>query len=144
MGSANHLNGSVLATEGDVLYVAINYRLAVLGFASTADGLIPGNMGLFDQNAALVWVRDNIKAFGGDPKRVTLFGESAGGDSVVNHLMSPLSDGLFQRAIIQSAYDYYKPSIENHAEMIKQIAKSNWGCDEESTSKLLECLQLKS
>jgi para-nitrobenzyl esterase len=88
--------------------VASNYRLGVLGFlagdalrAEAPDGSV-GTYGTLDQRAALVFVRDNIAAFGGDPSRVTIFGQSAGAASVANHLVSPGSRGLFARGIIES------------------------------------------
>ncbi|MFI6046959.1 carboxylesterase/lipase family protein [Nocardia sp. NPDC051321] len=92
-------NGHAFARDGVVL-VSMNYRLGAIGFAAL-DGS-PANRGLLDQIAALQWVRDNIAAFGGDPGQVTLFGESAGGMSVATLLASPLTEGLFHRAIIQS------------------------------------------
>ncbi|MFI6172709.1 carboxylesterase/lipase family protein [Nocardia sp. NPDC051052] len=92
-------NGHAFARDGVVL-VSMNYRLGAIGFAAL-DGS-PANRGLLDQIAALQWVRDNIAAFGGDPDQVTLFGESAGGMSVATLLASPLTAGLFHRAIIQS------------------------------------------
>ncbi len=65
----------------------------MLGFLSTNDGVIPGNMGLKDQVQALRWVKENIEAFGGDPNQVTIFGESAGSASVMFLLISPLAEG---------------------------------------------------
>lgn len=98
-----------LVLAGDVLVVTINYRLGALGFlahpelsAEAADRL-SGDYGLLDQQAALRWVSDNIAAFGGDPQRVTLQGQSAGGASVCAQLASPEAAGLFTGAIIQSA-----------------------------------------
>lgn len=85
-----------------VILVTINYRLGVLGFLTLGDDVIPGNLGLKDQNMALQWVKSNIRQFGGNSEKVTLFGESAGGTAVTAHLLSPWSRGLFQRAIIQS------------------------------------------
>ena len=76
-----------------ILTVVPNYRLSVLGFLSTGDEVAPGNAGLKDQNLALRWVQENIQAFGGDPNRVTIFGESAGAASVIFHLLSPVSHG---------------------------------------------------
>jgi para-nitrobenzyl esterase len=100
-------NGEALAKRGVVL-VAINYRLGVLGFlahpelsAESPHGA-SGNYGILDQIAALRWVRDNIAAFGGDPRRVTIFGQSAGSTSVNTLMASPLAHGLFHRAIAQS------------------------------------------
>ncbi len=92
-------DGSAFARDG-VIVVGVNYRLGVPGFA-VLDGA-PTNLGIRDQIAALGWVRDNAAAFGGDPERVTVFGESAGGMSVATLLASPAARGLFQRAVVQS------------------------------------------
>ena len=89
-------------SDNPVILVAMNYRLGILGFLSLGDEVISGNMGLKDQSLALQWVQDNIEAFGGDPQKVTIFGESAGGGSVMAHVLSPWSSGLFAKAIIQS------------------------------------------
>ncbi|KAH7974671.1 hypothetical protein HPB49_018038 [Dermacentor silvarum] len=91
-----------LVSEENVIVVSMNYRVASLGFLSFGNEQLPGNAGLYDQYLALKWVRENIAAFGGDPNRVTLFGESAGAVSVGLHMMSPLSQPLFARAILQS------------------------------------------
>jgi len=98
---------SRLVVRGDVVVVSVNYRLGALGFlAPVAAGLAldgaTDNAGMLDQIAALHWVRDNVAAFGGDPERVTIFGESAGGMSVTTLLAMPSARGLFQRAIAQS------------------------------------------
>ena len=85
---------------GGVVVVTLNYRLGIEGFAQIEGA--PANRGLLDQVAALQWVRDNIRAFGGDPDRVTIFGESAGGGSVAALLAMPRAAGLFRRAIAQS------------------------------------------
>lgn len=106
-GSSDIYNSRWLATQGDIVVVTINYRLGALGFlahpALTGPaGEEPGNYGLADQQAALRWVRDNIAAFGGDPGKVTIAGESAGAMSVCDHLIAPESTGLFRAAIMQS------------------------------------------
>ncbi|XP_054161576.1 acetylcholinesterase-like [Oppia nitens] len=94
-------NGSALAAQG-VVVVSVNYRLGKLGFMYGASDEAPGNVGLYDQLLGLKWVRDNIHRFGGDKDRVTIFGQSAGSWSVMSHILSPLSKGLFQRAILES------------------------------------------
>ncbi|CAG4948034.1 unnamed protein product [Colias eurytheme] len=86
----------------DVILVTFNYRLGVLGFLCLGIKEAAGNMGLKDQVEALRWVKNNIKAFGGDPDNITLFGESSGAASVVYHMLSPMSTGLFNRAIMES------------------------------------------
>ncbi|WNV88032.1 carboxylesterase/lipase family protein [Umezawaea sp. Da 62-37] len=101
-GSVAEYDGSAFARDG-VVCVTINYRLAADGFLFLDDGT--ANLGLLDQIAALRWVRDNITAFGGDPSRVTVAGESAGAMSVTTLLSMPLADGLFARAIMESGAD---------------------------------------
>ncbi|XP_049774566.1 esterase FE4-like [Schistocerca cancellata] len=86
----------------DVIVIHLNYRLGLLGFLSTGDEVVPGNMGLKDQTEALRWVQRNIEAFGGDPQKVTIYGQSAGSASVHYHVLSPLSKGLFKSAIAMS------------------------------------------
>nr|QGA73394.1 carboxylesterase [Spodoptera frugiperda] len=96
------LYGPELLIRYDVVLVTINYRVDVLGFLCLDTEDIPGNAGMKDQVQALRWVNKNIASFGGDPKNITIFGESAGGASVSYHLISPMSKGLFKKAIAQS------------------------------------------
>ncbi|KAM6441941.1 cholinesterase isoform 1-T3 [Liasis olivaceus] len=96
-------DGKFLARVEKVIVVSMNYRLGPLGFlALPGNEEAPGNVGLFDQRLALQWIHDNIEAFGGNSKSVTLFGESAGAGSVSYHILSPQSYPLFTRAIMQS------------------------------------------
>ena len=98
--SRKRLNGSKLAVHGDVVVVSINYRLGALGFLNYPK--VTPNLGILDQIAALKWVNENIEEFGGDPKNITIFGESAGGMSVGILLTITSARGLFQKAIIES------------------------------------------
>jgi para-nitrobenzyl esterase len=106
-GAVAVYDGEGLAKKG-VVMVTINYRLGVLGWLSHPEltkespNFVSGNYGLLDQIAALKWIRGNIAAFGGDPSRVTVAGQSAGASAVYNLIASPLAKGLFQRAIAQS------------------------------------------
>ncbi|MBU6329160.1 MAG: carboxylesterase/lipase family protein [Acidobacteria bacterium] len=101
-GSLSAYDGRALCTRTDTVVVTINYRVGALGFLVLDDDSAVANAGILDQIAALRWVRDNIAAFGGDPDRVTIFGESAGGGSVLSLLSAPDAQGLFHRAIVQS------------------------------------------
>ena len=100
--------GDRLAANGDLVVASINYRLTSFGFLAHEElaredpHQSTGNYGMLDQIFALQWVKDNIANFGGDPGNVTIFGESAGGSSVCTLLATPLAQGLFQRAIIES------------------------------------------
>ncbi len=108
VGSGTTYNGAMLATGQDVVVITINYRIGPLGWFShpalhTGDAAADsGNYGILDIIAALEWTRDNVAVFGGDPDRVTVFGESAGGQQVLNLVASPLAAGLFHRGIVQS------------------------------------------
>src|ERR1700739_2851854 len=106
-GSQPLYDGRRLVTGGDVVVVTVNYRMGALGFLDlssfTGRRRFDSNIGLHDVLAALRWVRDNIAAFGGDPQRVTLFGESAGAGIVTTLLGTPAAEGLFAGAIAQSS-----------------------------------------
>ncbi|XP_053211017.1 acetylcholinesterase-1-like [Panonychus citri] len=97
-----HIYGGYLAGLGNMVFVVFNYRLGALGLMSGHPTKIPGNLALWDQKAALEWVQNNIDAFGGDPKRVTLMGHSAGANFATMHLMSKETRPLFQQAMVMS------------------------------------------
>lgn len=125
-GNVALYDGSALAQRGAVV-VTINYRMGALGFFShpAIDGSgssSPVNYGLLDQIAALRWVRDNITAFGGDPGNVTLFGESAGAQSVLALYASPLAQGLFHKGIAQSPYGIPSHTRAKAREVSEQVA----------------------
>jgi para-nitrobenzyl esterase len=111
--SLRYYDGEALARQGVVL-VSINYRLGPFGFfahpllSRESEKGVSGNYGLLDQIAALQWVQKNIRSFGGDPNRVTIFGESAGGLNVCCLMASPLAKGLFHRAIAESGHAFGK------------------------------------
>ncbi|XP_035716357.1 venom carboxylesterase-6-like [Folsomia candida] len=129
--------------DEDCVVVTVNFRLYVLGFINTGDELIRGNMGFKDQNLALRWVQENIKKFGGDPDKVTLSGSGSGGISVHYHILSPLSKGLFHRAISQSGhvavpFAFVKDSLSQAQKYGKRI-----NCPTRNTSALVRCLRSK-
>ena len=100
-GSLDWYDGTVLAREQGIVVVGVNYRLGALGYLHLP-GISPGNLGTMDQVAALRWVRDNIAAFGGDPARVTVAGQSAGAASIGRMIVDPAARPLFRRVILQS------------------------------------------
>ena len=102
VGSASLFDGSAVAAIGDVIVIAINYRLNILGFLTPGADVMPGNYGLHDQILALKWISINAKYFKGDPKRITYMGHSAGAANAVLLAMSERSEGLIARVIAQS------------------------------------------
>ncbi|MCF3102085.1 carboxylesterase/lipase family protein [Streptomyces roseoverticillatus] len=110
MSALPEYDGGRLARDGGVVVVTFNYRVGLEGFGHIEGA--PANRGLLDQVAALEWVRDNIRAFGGDPDRVTVFGESAGAGSVAALLAMPRAAGLFVRAVAQSVQGtFFSPEL---------------------------------
>ncbi|OWA49932.1 Acetylcholinesterase [Hypsibius exemplaris] len=95
-------DGSTLATEENVIVVAFQYRVGSLGFLYLGTEDAPGNAAMYDQIEAMRWVRENIRAFGGNPQNITIFGESAGATSISLHTLSPVSMNLFNQAILSS------------------------------------------
>ncbi|XP_071973227.1 fatty acyl-CoA hydrolase precursor, medium chain-like isoform X2 [Engystomops pustulosus] len=144
MGLASMYDGSALSAYENVVVVTIQYRLGVLGFFSTKDGQLRGNYGFMDQVASLQWVQESISDFGGDPTSVTIFGESAGAISVSALVLSPVSKGLFHRAIAESGV-VRMPSmvVSKFEDLIKNqnlVAKIS-GCD---LASIADCLKKKS
>ncbi|XP_008423569.1 acetylcholinesterase isoform X1 [Poecilia reticulata] len=135
--------GHFLCKAQNVVVVSINYRLGPLGFlAIPNNNNIRGNQGLLDQRLALQWVVDNIAAFGGDPTKITIFGESAGAASVGFHLVSPGSQGLFQRAVMQSGTPNAAWAIATKTEIYDRSLKlaKLLGCPVDHPSRLENCL----
>ncbi|XP_072492061.1 pyrethroid hydrolase Ces2e-like [Notamacropus eugenii] len=143
-GSASTYDGSILSAFQNVIVVTIQYRLGVLGFFSTGDEHAPGNWGYLDQVAALRWVQKNIAHFGGDPGRVTIFGESAGGISVSSHVLSPMSKGLFHRAIMESGVAILPGLISSSSEAVVNVIANLSACDRHNSASMVQCLRSKS
>ena len=142
-GSGDIYNARSLASQGDIVVVTINYRLGTLGFLahpSLAANGEAGNYGLLDQQAALHWVHDNIANFGGDPMKITIAGESAGGMSVCDHLVAPGSAGLFRAAVIQSG-PCQSQGDRATAEKVSIDYAGAAGCPDVKTAA--ECLRAK-
>jgi len=139
-GASEFYNPTGLVGHG-VIVVTINYRLGALGFLADSalasrPGGPSGNYGLMDQQAALRWVQRNIRGFGGNPRNVTLFGESAGGLSTLSQLVSPGARGLFQRAIVESgSYNPNQQSLAT-AEAAGQAFATKAGCASNTASCL--------
>lgn len=130
-GYEKHFDGPVWPSKG-VIGVTLNYRLGPMGFVCLPElkeeAGFTGNYGLYDQMTAIKWVKDNIASFGGDPENITIMGLSAGGMSVQQHCLSPLTDGMFQKAVMSSGgviskvlsagapekrYEFWKAAMEN-------------------------------
>jgi carboxylesterase type B len=115
--------------------------LAALGFMSTGDGEVRGNMALKDQSKALLWVKENIEVFGGDPNKVTVMGESAGGVSSHFHMLSPMSKGLFQAAISQSGTGTHFWVMNHHPQQQALRLGAQVGCPTNDTKAMVACLK---
>ena len=146
IGLSNIYDVGPFSLSGNVIVVTINYRLNVWGFLSTDDPDTNGNLGLFDQHLAIRWVHDNIQSFGGDPNRITIFGESAGGASVAYQTIYPGNKGLFQRGIAQSG-SFSSPWAFVAPEKAKNQTKTFAdlvGCSQTDDILLLQCLQSRA
>ncbi|NXA15849.1 CEL lipase, partial [Sapayoa aenigma] len=135
-------DGEEIAVRGNVIVVTINYRLGPLGFLSTGDENLPGNYGLKDQHMAIAWVKRNIKAFGGDPENITIFGESAGAVSVSLQTLSPKNKGLFKRAISQSGVGLCSWAIQRDPLFWAKKLGEKLGCTTDDTAALANCLRV--
>lgn len=144
VGGASTYNGWALAAHENVVVVTIQYRLGIWGFFSTGDEHSRGNWGHLDQLAALRWVQDNIANFGGNPDSVTIFGESAGGESVSVLVLSPLAKNLFHRAISQSGVALTDALVMDDVKATAQQIASFAGCKTTTSAVIVHCLRQKS
>ncbi|KAI1057135.1 hypothetical protein LB507_001639 [Fusarium sp. FIESC RH6] len=138
-GSLPYYDGSKMAGHEDIIVVTINYRTNIFGFPTTYD-LPEGkwNVGFLDQRLALQWVQDNIAAFGGDPKKVTIFGESAGAGSVDDLITAPPKPLPFRAAILQSGTANTNVTPSGAWEHATKLAK----CDKGKFDEVLECMRI--
>lgn len=142
IGDGNSLvYGADLLVREDVIVVTMNYRLSALGFLSTGDKHAQGNYGLKDMVMALKWVNENIAAFGGNPRRITVFGQSAGSVAIHLLLMSEMAKGLFQQAIMQSGSAFSPFSIQTNVKMRAEEVAKNLNIEFNSTESLVEQLR---
>lgn len=143
MFGSGKLYGPEYLMDRNLIFVTINYRLGPFGFLSTEDDVVPGNMGLKDQNMAIRWVSENIEKFGGDPKQITLVGLSAGGASVHYHYLSPMSAGLFKGGISLSG-NALLPWVQagGSAEKAKKMG-ALLDCPTNNNLEMIQCLRSK-
>ncbi|KAM6124955.1 LOW QUALITY PROTEIN: neuroligin-3 [Phoenicopterus ruber ruber] len=143
-GTGNMIDGSVLASYGNVIVITLNYRVGVLGFLSTGDQAAKGNYGLLDQIQALRWVSENIAFFGGDPLRITVFGSGIGASCVSLLTLSHHSEGLFQRAIIQRRSALSSWAVNYQPVKYTSMLADKVGCNVRDTVDMVDCLRQKS
>jgi para-nitrobenzyl esterase len=143
-GRTNDYDPRKLVSDGDVVVVSITYRMNVFGYmahpALDKEGHEFGNYGTMDQQAGLKWVQQNIRAFGGDPGNVTVFGESAGGLAILFNMVSPASAGLFHKAILQSGVSAAAQTPLPAAQKIGEDFAAAMGCADQTAA----CMRSKS
>lgn len=146
IGQSSIYSGENLAFIEDVIVVTMNYRLGPFGFLATEDPDALGNLGLWDQQLAIKWVKNNIGFFGGDNTKITLFGESAGGASTVFQAMYPGNRGLFARTISESGVAMSAWGYNSREKMLiytKRMA-ANLQCPTTNDSAMLDCMRKRS
>uniref|UniRef100_A0A667X323 Neuroligin 3a n=1 Tax=Myripristis murdjan TaxID=586833 RepID=A0A667X323_9TELE len=143
-GTGNMIDGSVLASYGNVIVITLNYRVGVLGFLSTGDQAAKGNYGLLDQIQALRWISENIGFFGGDSNRITVFGSGIGASCVSLLTLSHHSEGLFHRAIIQSGSALSSWAVNYQPVKYTRLLAEKVGCNVLDTLDMVDCLRKKN
>ncbi|XP_057653757.1 acylcarnitine hydrolase [Diorhabda carinulata] len=136
-------NPHTLVYRQRVIIVTVSWRLNIMGFFTTMDGEASGNYGLMDQQAAMMWVKNNIKLFGGNPDNICLMGYGTGAVSVGLHLINPQSRGLFNKAIAMSG-NFLSPWTVKHAQEDKDLLDrlaNSFACNRRPTSELILCLR---
>ncbi|KAK0411837.1 hypothetical protein QR680_005870 [Steinernema hermaphroditum] len=146
LGAANiygYQNVSDNFVSKGIIVVTIQYRLGPLGFLSTGDGVLPGNLGLWDQAAALKYVYENIANFGGNPKKITVWGLSAGGSSVQQLSISPVTRDYVHQSIEMSGSAFAEWATSDRVVGVSRDLAANMGCPLESEA-MLKCMSTKS
>ena len=141
IGQSKMYSPENLTMVGDVVVVTLNYRVSSLGFLSSGSSKFPGNAGLWDQRLALQWVHDNIADFGGDPGRVTIFGESAGGSSVMYQALYEDNKALFQRLISESGSPLCPWAFQSEPQKYTRRLADRIGCTDPDLDDAVTCLQ---
>jgi len=140
----NVYDGSILAANSKVIVASMNYRVGPFGFLYLGNADAPGNVGLFDQALAIEWIKKNVQSFGGKPGTVTLFGESAGASSICALLISPVTQNLTRRAILESGSintPWSLPTmIPQTAINVTRTIMKDAGCDPASP-KAMDCMR---
>merc|ERR1711963_343658 len=143
-GGASYFFGLNYLLENDVVLVTFNYRLGVFGFLATDDKAATGNYGLMDQIMVLKWVQKNIEKFGGDPNKVTIFGEDSGAASVTLMAMSPMAQGLFHGAIALSGNALCDQYLQNEPREAARELATKLECSTETGEDIIICLSRKT
>jgi len=145
-------DADIMAAASNAIIASIQYRVGAFGFLYLNQHFVnseeaPGNMGLWDQALALKWLRENARVFGGDPDLITIFGESAGGSSVSLHLISPVTQGLVRRGILQSGtlnapWSYMTGEKANE---VARVLVDDCGCNstmlQENPARVMACMR---
>ncbi|EFN79359.1 carboxylesterase 1C isoform X2 [Harpegnathos saltator] len=134
-------DASMFVSKQKVLVVTVAYRLNILGFFTTTDTEAPGNYGMFDQIAALDWIKRNIKYFNGSPDNIVIYGHSSGAISVGLHILSPLSRGKFSKAIAMSGDAVSSVGSPETELGVVDVVADKFSCFRRPTSALMECLR---
>ncbi|KAF2888185.1 hypothetical protein ILUMI_17988 [Ignelater luminosus] len=142
-GNRDQFYNPDILLDKDIVLVTLQYRLGPLGFFTTGNEVVPGNNGLKDQTLALRWVKKNIINFGGNPDSITVWGQSAGGTGAHLHMLSPMSKGLFHKAISQSGTGLNRRVIVSNNKgltVAKELALSV-NCSIAFSVKIVKCLK---
>lgn len=139
-GQSKNFAGPHMLLDEDIVLVTVNYRLGSLGFMSTGTEECYGNMGLKDQVQALKFIQMHISRFGGDPNSVTIMGYSAGAVSVTLHMVSPMSRGLFHKAIVMSGASTAQWKLPNDQLDLARKQARVLSCPDDNIKEMMNCL----